>query len=100
MTGSVSRLLDASGAILQVKIVKEKELAHALKVGAYLRRQRPDFAARLVRADDCRPGEWMVVKPLLALYGLWTLRGLKADKGWRRREDPAGGCVRPHGENR
>ncbi|MEU5344584.1 MULTISPECIES: YdcF family protein [unclassified Streptomyces] len=54
--------------------------AHALKARAYLRRQRPDLAERLVRADDYRPGEWMVVKPLLALYGLWTLRGLKADE--------------------
>ncbi|AYG78214.1 hypothetical protein DWB77_00321 [Streptomyces hundungensis] len=54
--------------------------AHALKARAYLRRQRPDLAERLVRADDYRPGEWMVVKPLLALYGLWTLRGLKANE--------------------
>ncbi|PNG89632.1 hypothetical protein SMF913_25097 [Streptomyces malaysiensis] len=54
--------------------------AHALKARTYLRRQRPDLAERLVRADDYRPGEWMVVKPLLALYGLWTLRGLKADE--------------------
>ncbi|MEV6766221.1 YdcF family protein [Streptomyces sp. NPDC051105] len=54
--------------------------AHALKARAYLRRQRPDLAERLVRADDYRPGEWMVAKPLLALYGLWTLRGLKAEE--------------------
>ena len=54
--------------------------AHALKARAYLRRQRPDLAERLVRADDYRLGEWMVAKPLLALYGLWTLRGLHADE--------------------
>jgi uncharacterized SAM-binding protein YcdF (DUF218 family) len=54
--------------------------AHALKARAYLRRQRPDLAGRLVRADDYRPGEWLLAKPLLALYGLWTLRGLKADE--------------------
>lgn len=54
--------------------------AHALKARAYLRRQRPDLAERLVRADDYRPGEWMVGKPLLALYGLWTLRGLKGEE--------------------
>lgn len=47
--------------------------AHALKARAYLRRQRPDLAERLVSADDYRPGEWLIVKPLLALYGLWTL---------------------------
>ncbi|PJI99774.1 DUF218 domain-containing protein [Streptomyces sp. 2333.5] len=54
--------------------------AHALKARAYLSRQRPDLAERLVRAYDYHPGEWMVGKPLLALYGLWTLRGLKAEE--------------------
>jgi uncharacterized SAM-binding protein YcdF (DUF218 family) len=52
--------------------------AHALKARAYLRRQRPDLAERLVRAADYRPGEWLLLKPLLALYGLSTLRGIKA----------------------
>lgn len=52
---------------------------------AYLRRQRPDPAEKLVRAEDHRPGEWMVAKPLLALYGLCTLRGLDADE---RRTSP------------
>ncbi|MEU6801140.1 YdcF family protein [Streptomyces neyagawaensis] len=58
----------------RIKIASQP--AHALKARAYLRRQRPDLAERLVRADDYRPGEWIVVKPLLALYGLWTLRRL------------------------
>lgn len=62
----------------RIKIASQP--AHALKARAYLRRQRPDLAEKLVRADDYRPGEWTVVKPLLALYGLWTLRGLKADE--------------------
>ncbi len=62
----------------RIKIASQP--AHALKARAYLRRQRPDLAKRLVRADDYRPGEWMVAKPLLALYGLWTLRRLKADE--------------------
>ncbi|MEV0738677.1 YdcF family protein [Streptomyces sp. NPDC050549] len=62
----------------RIKIASQP--AHALKARAYLRRQRPDLAKRLVRADDYRPGEWLIVKPLLALYGLWTLRGLKADE--------------------
>lgn len=62
----------------RIKIVSQP--AHALKARAYLRRQRPDLAARLVRANDYRPGEWVVVKPLLALYGLWALRGLKPDE--------------------
>ncbi|MGW8768195.1 YdcF family protein [Streptomyces sp. NPDC055815] len=52
--------------------------AHALKARAYLRRQRPDLADRLVRAGDYRLGEWTLFKPLLAAYGLWTLRGLTA----------------------
>ncbi|MDX2596586.1 MULTISPECIES: YdcF family protein [Streptomyces] len=59
----------------RIKIASQP--AHALKARAYLRRQRPDLAGRLVRADDYRPGEWLVGKPLLALYGLWSLRGLK-----------------------
>lgn len=62
----------------RIKIASQP--AHALKARAYVRRQRPDLAERLVRADDYRPGEWTVVKPLLALYGLWTLRGLTADE--------------------
>ncbi|MGV9849383.1 YdcF family protein [Streptomyces sp. NPDC003442] len=62
----------------RIKIASQP--AHTLKARAYLRRQRPDLAERLVRADDYRTGEWTVVKPLLALYGLWTLRGLKADE--------------------
>jgi uncharacterized SAM-binding protein YcdF (DUF218 family) len=90
--------------------------AHALKARAYLRRQRPDLAARLVPAADYRPGEWLVLKPLLAMYGLWTLRDLDADErtgsvtaaprppacsrvpaaspagGGRARRTPAGGC--------
>ncbi|MEW2219433.1 YdcF family protein [Streptomyces sp. NPDC006990] len=62
----------------RIRIVSQP--AHALKARAYLRRQRPDLAERLVRADDYRPGEWLIVKPLLALYGVWTLRGLTADE--------------------
>ncbi|MFJ8673345.1 YdcF family protein [Streptomyces sp. NPDC093589] len=62
------------------RIAIASQPAHALKARAYLRRQRPDLAERLVRADDYRLGEWMVAKPLLALYGLWTLRGLHADE--------------------
>ncbi|WP_123439501.1 YdcF family protein [Streptomyces sp. PanSC9] len=58
----------------RIKIASQP--AHALKARAYLRRQRPDLATRLVRAGDYRLGEWTVLKPLLALYGLWSLRGL------------------------
>ncbi|KUM74393.1 YdcF family protein [Streptomyces griseorubiginosus] len=62
----------------RIKIVSQP--AHALKARAYLRRQRPDLAAKLVRAEDYRVGEWLLVKPLLALYGLWTLRVLESDE--------------------
>ncbi|WP_435174480.1 YdcF family protein [Actinacidiphila sp. bgisy145] len=62
----------------RIKIVSQP--AHALKARAYLRRRRPDLAERLVRADDYRPGEWLLGKPLLGLYGLWALRGLTAEE--------------------
>ncbi|MFE1171345.1 YdcF family protein [Streptomyces sp. NPDC058773] len=62
----------------RIKIVSQP--AHALKARAYLRRQRPDLADRLVRADDYHLGEWLIAKPLLALYGLWTLRRFRADE--------------------
>jgi len=62
----------------RIKIVSQP--AHALKARVYLRRQRPDLAAKLVRARDYRFGEWMVGKPLLALFGLRTLRKLKPEE--------------------
>lgn len=62
----------------RIKIASQP--AHALKARVYLRRQRPDLAERLVLADDYHPGEWLIVKPLLALYGLWTLRHIKDDE--------------------
>lgn len=74
ITNVVPLLEDADS----IKIVSQP--AHALKARAYLRRQRPDLAERLVPADDYRPGEWLIVKPLLALYGLWTLRRLETDE--------------------
>ncbi|MBU7598351.1 YdcF family protein [Streptomyces sp. P38-E01] len=61
----------------RIKIVSQP--AHALKARAYLLRQRPDLAEKLVRADDHRPGEWLFVKPVFAAYGLWALRGLGVD---------------------
>ncbi|MFF3941080.1 YdcF family protein [Streptomyces phaeofaciens] len=75
---NITNVIPVLEDIDRIKIVSQP--AHALKARAYLRRQRPDLADRLVRADDYRPGEWTIVKPLLALYGLWTLRGLTADE--------------------
>ncbi|SFQ55160.1 DUF218 domain-containing protein [Amycolatopsis arida] len=56
----------------RVKIVSHS--LHAEKARAYLWRQRPDLGARLVRARDYRPGEWLVAKPALALLGRRNLR--------------------------
>ncbi|WP_433667105.1 YdcF family protein [Nocardia sp. CA-136227] len=42
---------------------------HAERGRSYLIRQRPDLAERLVRGAEYRFGEWMPLKPLLALYG-------------------------------
>ncbi|GAB2637485.1 hypothetical protein GCM10027088_11680 [Nocardia goodfellowii] len=43
---------------------------HAEKARRYLARQRPDLASRLVPGAEYRFGEWMPLKPVLALYGL------------------------------
>ncbi|MDT0614472.1 YdcF family protein [Streptomyces lancefieldiae] len=75
---NISNVIPLLEDVDRIKIASQP--AHALKARAYLRRQRPDLAERLVRADDYRPGEWMIGKPLLALYRLWTLRGLKAEE--------------------
>lgn len=56
------------------RIAMVSQPAHGLKARAYLRKQRPDLAARLVRGADYAPGEWLLAKPLLAAYGLVTLR--------------------------
>ncbi|SKC78422.1 YdcF family protein [Krasilnikoviella flava] len=53
--------------------------AHALKARAYVARQRPDLVGRLTRGADHRWGEWLPLKPVLAAYGLWTLRGVRPD---------------------
>ncbi|MFE5340215.1 YdcF family protein [Isoptericola sp. NPDC056578] len=53
--------------------------AHALKARVYVARQRPDLMGRLTRAADHRWGEWLPLKPALAAYGLWTLRGVRRD---------------------
>ncbi|WP_433755454.1 YdcF family protein [Nocardia sp. CA-135398] len=44
---------------------------HAEKGRQYLAQQRPELASRLVRGADYRFGEWMAVKPVVAIYGLW-----------------------------
>ncbi|WP_440900973.1 YdcF family protein [Actinosynnema sp.] len=56
---------------------------HAEKAREYLWRQHPHLAARLVRARDQRVGEWLLLKPLLAVRGRRSLR--RVDAGGQRR---------------
>ncbi len=79
---NITNVIPLLEGVDRIKIASQP--AHALKARAYLRRQRPDLAEKLVRAEDYRPGEWVPAKPLLALYGLWTLRGLTPDERKRK----------------
>ncbi len=63
----------------RIKVVSDPP--HALKARAYLWRQRPELAHKLVRSDDYRFGEHAVLKPILAGYGLWALRGVTLSDG-------------------
>lgn len=47
---------------------------HARRARRYLFDQRPDLAARLAPAEDYRPGEWWIVKPLLLVYEWAAMR--------------------------
>ena len=55
----------------RIKVVSDP--VHAQRARLYLQHQRPDLAGRLVRAADYRPGEWVLLKPFLALYGLLSM---------------------------
>lgn len=52
----------------RIKIVSIPQ--HAEQARRYLARQDPGLAARLVPAAEYRFGEWLPLKPVLALYGL------------------------------
>jgi uncharacterized SAM-binding protein YcdF (DUF218 family) len=69
--GAVPLIEDAG----RIKIVSNS--LHAEKARHYLRRQRPDLADRLVRAEDHRFGELLLLKPVLAGLGRWKLRRLR-----------------------
>jgi hypothetical protein len=58
-------------------IVFTSDPLHALKARLYLRAVRPDLAARLARARDYRLGEWALLKPFAAIYGLRALSQAK-----------------------
>ena len=53
-----------------IKIVSNS--LHAEKARGYLLTQRPDLAERLVRAEEHRFGEVLLVKPVAAVHGLRT----------------------------
>ncbi|MGF0116307.1 YdcF family protein [Promicromonospora sp. Marseille-Q5078] len=74
---NVARVLPLVEDADRITVVSQP--AHALKARAYVLRQRPDLAGRLTRGDDHRWGEWLLLKPVLAAYGLWTLRGVRDD---------------------
>jgi uncharacterized SAM-binding protein YcdF (DUF218 family) len=71
VTNVVPLLEDAD----RIKIVSDP--FHALKARTYLVRQRPDLTSRLVSSADYRPGEWFVLKPIVAalVAGLFTAHG-------------------------
>jgi hypothetical protein len=62
----------------RIKIVSNS--LHAEKARAYLRRLRPDLAARLVPADDYRFGELLLLKPAMAVVGLRNLHRLRSER--------------------
>jgi uncharacterized SAM-binding protein YcdF (DUF218 family) len=73
----------------RIKVVSHS--VHAQRARLYLQHQRPDLAHRMVRADY-RLGEWVLLKPLFAVYELLKMakakRTLNTDRGRQaRRED-------------
>lgn len=55
----------------RIKIVSHP--LHAEKGRLYLHQQRPDLASRLAGGCEYRFGEWALLKPPFAAYGLWDL---------------------------
>ena len=51
---------------------------HAQLARSYLARLRPDLAEKLVPSKEYRPGEWIFVKPPLAVIGRRKLRRIAA----------------------
>ncbi|WP_218961908.1 hypothetical protein [Actinomyces ruminis] len=66
------------------RIIIVSEPVHALKARLFLRRQRPDLAARLARARDYRPGEDLLHKPASVALGLADLGLSVWVPGWAR----------------
>ncbi|SHE25986.1 YdcF family protein [Actinomyces glycerinitolerans] len=66
------------------RIIIVSEPVHALKARLFLRRQRPDLAARLARARDYRAGEYLLHKPAVVALGLVDLGLSVWVPGWAR----------------
>jgi hypothetical protein len=60
----------------RIKIVSHP--LHAEKARFYLARLRPDLAGKLVPGKEYRPGEWILLKPMLDLIGRRKLRRIAA----------------------
>lgn len=71
---NISNVITVIEGADRIKIVSDS--VHAERARAYLWRQRPDLAARLVRGADHRFGEQLLLKPALALLGRRRLRGV------------------------
>ncbi|MDO4900061.1 YdcF family protein [Actinomyces sp.] len=64
------------------RIIVVSEPVHALKARLFLRRQYPNLAARLVRADDYRLAEGLARGPGAAMLGLIDLALSACLPGW------------------
>lgn len=73
---NIANVVDLVAEFDTVKIASNS--MHAEKARAYLWKQRPDVAERLVAARDYRFGEITLVKPIAAVRGIRTLRPWRA----------------------
>lgn len=79
ITNAIPLIEDAD----RIKIVSDS--MHAEFGRAFLRRQRPDLAARLVRGEDYRLGESLFIKPIAALIALRSRKRLSPSGRHARR---------------
>ena len=73
---NIANIVDLLEEFDTVKIASNS--MHAEKARAYLWKQRPDLAQRLVAARDYRFGEIALVKPVAAIRGIRSLRRSRA----------------------
>lgn len=70
------------------RIIIVSDPVHALKARRFLASQRPDLAMRLVRGEDYRFGERLLLKPATAVNGLIDLELSRWVPGWSRWSAP------------